>query len=529
MKMVRSVFAVVAAFVLITGLGINADAQRRDIKQVRDIVRSLASKIDDFQYGLSYQLKSSSADRADIDDFDSSLRSLQDAVSNFEDNIDQRRENRDDVSGIIDAAKGIDSFLKQNPQNRRVEQDWEGVRSLIDRLARQYGVTPDWNTADGYRPDRQTASTPKMSPPSVYDAGLNGTYTLDAAQSEKIADVLAGSRVGTTQRRELEQKLEAPKQIALFVRGDQVTLASTNAEPVTFIADGRDQAGSGSVRVRATLRGQQLTVASLGGDTDYTIVFTSADNGRTLKVTRRITTSYTSETIFAESVYNKTDQVAGLGIDPAVQAPGGEYSSNDPTDRYDPNSPQPTLGAGRTGEFVIPDGMTVTAMLESTIDTKASQNGDRFKLTVQSPDEFRGAVIEGFINGVGRSGRVSGSSNVTFNFESITLRNGRRYDFSGTLEAMKDQYGKDVKIDPEGAAKGDSQTKETVKRGGIGAGAGAIIGAIIGGGKGAAIGAVIGGSAGAGSVIVQGRDDLQLQKGSIFTIRSSSPVRGRSR
>ena len=112
MKMVRSVFAVVAAFVLITGLGINADAQRRDIKQVRDTVRSLASKIDDFQYGLSYQLKSSSADRADIDDFDSSLRSLQDAVSNFEDNIDQRRENRDDVSGIIDAAKGIDSFLK---------------------------------------------------------------------------------------------------------------------------------------------------------------------------------------------------------------------------------------------------------------------------------------------------------------------------------------------------------------------------------------------------------------------------------
>ena len=41
------------------------------------------------------------------------------------------------------------------------------------------------------------------------------------------------------------------------------------------------------------------------------------------------------------------------------------------------------------------------------IDTKVSQNNDRFKLTVQSPMEYRGAVIEGYITGVGRSGRIS--------------------------------------------------------------------------------------------------------------------------
>jgi hypothetical protein len=64
-----------------------------------------------------------------------------------------------------------------------------------------------------------------------------------------------------------------------------------------------------------------------------------------------------------------------------------------------------------------------------------------------------------------------------------------------------------------------------VKRGGIGAGVGAIIGAIAGGAKGAAIGAIIGGGAGAGSVVLQGKDDLQLKAGSSVTVQASSPNR----
>lgn len=146
-------------------------------------------------------------------------------------------------------------------------------------------------------------------------------------------------------------------------------------------------------------------------------------------------------------------------------------------------------------------------------------------MTVQSPDEFRGATVEGYISGVGRSGQVSGRSNVTFNFERITLRNGQTYDFAGFLQSVKDQNGKVVKVDSEGTAKSDSQTKETAVRGGVGAGLGAIIGAIAGGGKGAAIGAIIGGGAGAGSVVLQGREDIQLLKGSMITVQASSPNR----
>jgi hypothetical protein len=179
---------------------------------------------------------------------------------------------------------------------------------------------------------------------------------------------------------------------------------------------------------------------------------------------------------------------------------------------------------GRTGSFVVPNGTIISGMLENTIDTKLSQNNDRFKMTVQSPNEFRGAIIEGHLSGVGRSGRVSGRSNVTFNFETITLRDGKTYDFAGFLQSIKDQNGKPVKVDAEGTIKGSSQTKETAKRGGAGAGLGAVIGAIAGGGTGAAVGAIIGGSIGAGSVLVQGRDDVQLYKGTTITVQASSPI-----
>src|SRR5262249_21735571 len=200
-----------------------------------------------------------------------------------------------------------------------------------------------------------------------------------------------------------------------------------------------------------------------------------------------------NQTVFADSVYTKTDELAGLGIkggqsndaDPDAgstnSTTSGGYSSSDPNDNGRNNSgPPPTTAPARSGDFIVPNGTIVTGQLESTIDTKVSQNNDRFKLTVQTPSDLRGAVIEGYISGIGRSGRVSGSSNVTFNFETITLRNGQKYDFAGYLQSIKDQNGKVVKVDTEGTAKGDSQTKETVKRGGIGAGAGAILAAIIG-------------------------------------------------
>jgi hypothetical protein len=558
MKRFRKLLTASFALILvIAGVSVQAEAQRKNDREVRDVVRSLNSKIDDFQSGLSYELKSSSADQQEMDDVLSDLKDLKDSLNNFQTNLDQHRENRDDVTHIIDAATSIDGFLNENKQNGRIDSDWDAVRTLIGRLSSNYGLTPDWNggvsSAPRYNdpdnknypddrannngfPDDRTSNggnrVPSSSTRSVsFASGLNGTYRLDPSRSESTDQIISESNVGSANRQDLQDKLEAPQEIAIDVSGNRVTLASSKASPVTVIADGRektDQDASGkTIRLKATLKGDELTVSSLGGETDYTITFVSQENGRSLKVTRRITTDYLNQTVFADSIYTKTDAIAGLGITGGQASdPGnGSYSSNDPNDRGGNYGGPPSVGSSRSGDFIVPNGTVINAILENNIDTKVSQNNDRFKMTVQSPIDLRGAVIEGYITGVGRSGRVSGSSNITFNFETITLRNGQKYDFAGYLQNIKDQNGKVVKVDTEGTAKGDSQTKETVKRGGIGAGAGAIIGAIIGGGKGAAVGAIIGGGAGAGSVIAQGRDDVQLMKGSTITVQASSPVK----
>ena len=543
----------------VSGVAMEATGQRKNDREVRDTIRSLNSKIDDFETNYEYQLKSSSADQEEIDNLRGDVRQLKDTLNDFEASLDARRENMDDVTRVIDSAVMINGYLVSNPQNGRIDNDWAMVRSLINRLSSNYGVTPDWkNTArataqrDSNTSNRTGQNYPSDSnrnrPPNINTSAprpkaqrstssLTGTYRLDPTRSESIDQIITDTGVGAANRQDLQERLEAPQELALDISGSRVTLASSKSSPVTLIADGSEKAeqdaAGRTIKLRATLRGSDLVISSLGGETDYTVTFASQDNGRTLKVTRRITTDYLNQTVFADSIYTKTDDIAGLGIkatsadepDSNADSTSGSYSSNDPNDRGSSSGNTPSVSPPRTGEFIVPNGTIITGMLENTIDTKVSMNNDRFKLTVQSPTDLRGATIEGHLTGVGRSGRVSGNSNITFNFETITLRSGQKYDFSGYLQGIKDQNGKVVKVDTEGTAKGDSQTKETVKRGGIGAGAGAILGAILGGGKGAAIGAIIGGGAGAGSVVVQGRDDIQLMKGSTLTIQASSPIK----
>jgi hypothetical protein len=415
------------------------------------------------------------------------------------------------------------------------------------------------------------------SGPATVSVGIAGTYQLDAKASENVDDIVRGANVSGDQQDDLRDKLEAPEQIAIEIRGQQVTLATSKGDPVTFTADGRDKtqdSNGRTIKLRATLSGDTLTVSSLGGETDFNITFTSISGGRAMKVSRRITTDYLKQTVFAESLYNKTDSVAhldiGSGAAPTVTDNGGASSntnnttsgSSDPNRGYSDNDQQTTISNGgtnnggynnrgsnnggnnnsrggggynggynggaprvtnRTGNFVVPYGVTLSGRLENLVTTKVSQNGDRFKLTVQSPAEYRGAVIEGYLSSVQQSGKVSGQASITFNFERITLPDGKTYDFAGQVTSITDVTGKIVNVDNEGTIRGNNQSRETAKRGAAGGGLGALIGVIAGGGKGAAIGAIIGAAGGASTVLYTGKDDVELQAGSTISIQSTSP------
>jgi len=162
-------------------------------------------------------------------------------------------------------------------------------------------------------------------------------------------------------------------------------------------------------------------------------------------------------------------------------------------------------------------GTNLKVRLEDTLSSKDSRVGDRFTATVLDPVRFNEATVTGHISSIQKSGKIKGRTSMNLDFDSIRLSDGR----SGTLHGIVTRvYGSESgAADNEGGVESGSRTKQTVKRGAIGAGAGAVLGAIVGGGKGAAIGLILGGAGGAGSLAVQGSKELKLESGTELLVR----------
>jgi hypothetical protein len=166
---------------------------------------------------------------------------------------------------------------------------------------------------------------------------------------------------------------------------------------------------------------------------------------------------------------------------------------------------------------LVPVGTNLKVRLEDTLSSKESRIGDRLTATVLDPVRFNEATITGHISSIQKSGKIKGRTSMNLAFDSIRLSDGRR----GTLHGYVTRVygGESGTADNEGGIESGSRTKQTVKRGAIGAGAGAVLGGIVGGGKGAAIGLILGGAGGAGSLAVQGSKELKLESGTEMIVR----------
>ncbi|HYE75081.1 MAG TPA: YMGG-like glycine zipper-containing protein, partial [Blastocatellia bacterium] len=254
-------------------------------------------------------------------------------------------------------------------------------------------------------------------------------------------------------------------------------------------------------------------VINASGDrgSDFQVTFGPVNRGREMRVIRQVYVDRLTQPVIVTSVYDRTSDVAQMNI-----YNGNQVGWN--------NNNNGSMAGSLRRNFYIPNNTELVATLNNDLSTKTAQAGDRFTMTIQSPSQYAGAVIEGSLGNVDRSGRVAGRAELAMNFERIRMRNGQTYEFAGYIENVRTPNGENIRVDNEGTVKEEnSQTEQTVKRAGIGAALGAVIGAIAGGGKGAAIGAAVGAGAGAGSVIIQGRDDLDLRSGSELTIRASAP------
>jgi hypothetical protein len=350
-----------------------------------------------------------------------------------------------------------------------------------------------------------------------YDAMTTGTYRLNAAQSDdprRVAEAATRGLDRNVRQRindSLVRRLEAPDMLAVERRGTSVTLASTRSPQATIQADGRDHVerypNGRTSRVRASLAGDVLSIVTNGDRAnDFTVTIDPVDNGRRLLVTRSLYAERLNRPVTLRSYYDRVSDAAQLNL----------YNPS-----ATPRWPNNTGAVG--GNFVVPDGTQIVAVLDNGLNTRYTREGDRFTMNVRSPAQYAGAVIEGHVSNLDRSGRVTGRSEMTLNYDSIRLRDGRTYQFAGSTEAVRTTSGELVRVDNEGTAEGDSRTGDTIQRTAIGTTVGAILGAILDGGQGAAIGAAVGAGAGAGSVYVQGSEDLALPTGTEVTVRASAP------
>lgn len=168
-------------------------------------------------------------------------------------------------------------------------------------------------------------------------------------------------------------------------------------------------------------------------------------------------------------------------------------------------------------EVIIPSGTVVNLTLETAVGSDSSHVEDTVRARVSKPIMVagleavpQGVELVGHVTSAQRSGKVKGRASVSLRFDRLTVWN-------------ETQQISTARISRQAAAtKGKDAAKVAV-----GAGAGALIGAVAGGGKGAAIGTAVGAGGGTGVVLATRGDEVRLAAGTALrtTLQESLTVR----
>jgi hypothetical protein len=193
----------------------------------------------------------------------------------------------------------------------------------------------------------------------------------------------------------------------------------------------------------------------------------------------------------------------------------GCQASRDSSNATEGKRPGGFLSALRPNPITLPEGATLRLVLETAMSSRTSRAGDR--LVAKVAEDVRvgdkvvvpvGSEVRGRVTAAVPSGRVKTRARLAFDFDTLVL-DGKEHAI-GTR--------------PVDIAAGDTHKKDAATIG-IGAGAGAIVGAIANGGKGAGVGALIGGAAGTGVVLVNTGKEVELGAGTRVTVRLTRETR----
>ncbi|MBC7797384.1 MAG: hypothetical protein H7Z37_10965, partial [Pyrinomonadaceae bacterium] len=253
-----------------------------------------------------------------LQDFDSQLSAVQTRSGNPTTN---------DVQLLLNQANNLNRLVRNNPFGSRVSRDWNSLRVSLNALAQTYKLNPNWDdtTVINNNNPRNTSTTTTGNQQTYgYNSRFTGTYSLDATRSDsaKIIATRAVTELPVNQREQARtsilQNVETPEKLAIDQRGQQITFASSRASRYTFVADGVDKTSSSDgqqMQIRATLNNDKLEVSTVNEQSnDYNVTYEMIDNGRGIKVTRQLATSYLSQPIVVTSFYGRTDDTAQLDL-----------------------------------------------------------------------------------------------------------------------------------------------------------------------------------------------------------------------
>jgi len=195
----------------------------------------------------------------------------------------------------------------------------------------------------------------------------------------------------------------------------------------------------------------------------------------------------------------------------ALGACGGGEFENGPGPTVQP-APLPSANA-------IPRGTVMNVRLNETLKAERGEVGERFNATVITPLETTdgrtvvpaGSIVSGVVTGVDPSTREGDVAAIRVKFDRIQIRD-RTYPFTADVIETRPRVTRDE--------------SRILERAGIGAAAGAVLGAIVTGGEleGILVGGALG--AGAGTIIALGVGDVdpELDEGSVLTLRTTRNV-----
>jgi hypothetical protein len=157
------------------------------------------------------------------------------------------------------------------------------------------------------------------------ESRLTGVYRINIAESDRLYTVVEGASAdlpfGEQQRFfiDLAVRLTPPDLIAIERRGRRVTIGSSRSPRVTLVADGvgrNERADDGrAVYSRTALEGERLVFTSRGrAEDNFSVIFAPVDDGRRLRVTRRLTAEGLREPVIIQTVYDKISDAARWDI-----------------------------------------------------------------------------------------------------------------------------------------------------------------------------------------------------------------------